>query len=328
MNSTCPVPSRTETRRSQPYAGEGIVSSVTTGRCGVAAPTPWRKVDAIAPGAADATSASGASSMFAQAAAGPFLALPSGATARSQRGHLERAYDDFISTGSVATVRPVVADSWRLSRASGVSPDGVLAIRRHARRRTRGLPVRPPARGGDAADPAAADRGGRGRRRHRGGRRCRRAAAVGGGRSDAPPTCRGDELGCRVPLGRTHHRHERTGGRHATGSCAAGVRPRALRQQRRRLVVHGRADPRPADRQGARRPGHHRPGRGGRTCRARAGPGRRRRRRDRAPDPGACFNRRHRPPVTEAHPGRATPITRRPSLSRNCCRCSAGTGRC
>ena len=58
--------------------------------------------------------------------AGPFLALPSGATARSQRGHLERAYDDFISTGSVATVRPMVADSWRLSRASGVSPDGVL----------------------------------------------------------------------------------------------------------------------------------------------------------------------------------------------------------
>jgi transcriptional regulator of acetoin/glycerol metabolism len=58
--------------------------------------------------------------------AGPFLALPSGSTPRSQRGQLERAYDDFISTGSVATLRPVVADSWRLSRASGVSPDGVL----------------------------------------------------------------------------------------------------------------------------------------------------------------------------------------------------------
>ncbi len=59
-------------------------------------------------------------------AAGPFLALPSGSTPRSHRGQLERAYDDFISTGSVATLRPVVADSWRLSRASGVSPDGVL----------------------------------------------------------------------------------------------------------------------------------------------------------------------------------------------------------
>ncbi|MEP6563034.1 MAG: transcriptional regulator [Nakamurella sp.] len=52
--------------------------------------------------------------------------MPSGANARSQRGLLDRAYDDFISTGSVATLRPVVADSWRLSRASGVSPDGVL----------------------------------------------------------------------------------------------------------------------------------------------------------------------------------------------------------
>ncbi len=31
-----------------------------------------------------------------------------------------------MSTGSVATLRPVVADSWRLSKASGVSPDAVL----------------------------------------------------------------------------------------------------------------------------------------------------------------------------------------------------------
>ena len=60
--------------------------------------------------------------------AGPYLALPSGANARSQRGLLDRAYDDFISTGSVASLRPVVADSWRLSRASGVSPDGVLPV--------------------------------------------------------------------------------------------------------------------------------------------------------------------------------------------------------
>ncbi len=59
-------------------------------------------------------------------AAGPFRALPSGSTPRSQRGQLERAYDDFITTGSVANLRPVVADSWRLSRASGVSPDQVL----------------------------------------------------------------------------------------------------------------------------------------------------------------------------------------------------------
>ena len=53
---------------------------------------------------------------------------PNGSTPRSHRGQLERAYDDFISTGSVATLRPVVADSWRLSRASGVSPDGVLPV--------------------------------------------------------------------------------------------------------------------------------------------------------------------------------------------------------
>ncbi|MGS0685135.1 hypothetical protein ACVBEQ_08300 [Nakamurella sp. GG22] len=59
-------------------------------------------------------------------AIGPYSALPSGANARRHRGALERAYNAFISTGSVATLRPVVADSWRLSRASGVSPDGVL----------------------------------------------------------------------------------------------------------------------------------------------------------------------------------------------------------
>ena len=60
------------------------------------------------------------------AASGPYLALPSGSSARTHRGALERAYDAFISTGSVATLRPVVANSWRLSAASGVSPDGVL----------------------------------------------------------------------------------------------------------------------------------------------------------------------------------------------------------
>ncbi len=59
-------------------------------------------------------------------ALGPYSALPSGSNARRHRGALERAYNAFISTGSVATLRPVVADSWRLSRASGVSPDGVL----------------------------------------------------------------------------------------------------------------------------------------------------------------------------------------------------------
>jgi hypothetical protein len=64
--------------------------------------------------------------IVSRATAGPYLALPSGANVLSQRGLLDRAYDEFISTGSVATLRPVVADSWRLSRASGVSPDGVL----------------------------------------------------------------------------------------------------------------------------------------------------------------------------------------------------------
>lgn len=59
-------------------------------------------------------------------ASGPFLALPTGSNAVSERTKLERAYDAFLTTGDVASVRPVVADSWRLSRASGVSPDGVL----------------------------------------------------------------------------------------------------------------------------------------------------------------------------------------------------------
>jgi hypothetical protein len=82
-------------------------------------------VAVIAPEVA-ARPTSGPSAAAPATTIGPFLALPSGSTPRSQRGQLERAYDDFISTGSVATLRPVVADSWRLSRASGVSPDGVL----------------------------------------------------------------------------------------------------------------------------------------------------------------------------------------------------------
>ncbi len=71
---------------------------------------------------------SGAQPRAARLAPGPFLALPSGASPTSQRTRLERAYDAFLSTGDVASVRPVVADSWRLSRASGVSPDGVLPV--------------------------------------------------------------------------------------------------------------------------------------------------------------------------------------------------------
>ncbi|WP_420120786.1 GAF domain-containing protein [Nakamurella sp.] len=59
-------------------------------------------------------------------ASGPFLALPTGSDALRERGKLERAYDTFLTTGDVGLVRPVVADSWRLSRESGVSPDGVL----------------------------------------------------------------------------------------------------------------------------------------------------------------------------------------------------------
>jgi hypothetical protein len=85
-----------------------------------------RKVAVIAP-EVSARPDSGASVIVPRVTVGPFGALPSGASARSQRGVLERAYDAFISTGSVASLRPVVADSWRLSRASGVSPDGVLA---------------------------------------------------------------------------------------------------------------------------------------------------------------------------------------------------------
>ena len=58
---------------------------------------------------------------------GPFLALPQGSSPRRRRGYLERVYEAFISTGSMdPRLRPMVAESWRLSLASGVSPDGVL----------------------------------------------------------------------------------------------------------------------------------------------------------------------------------------------------------
>ena len=55
---------------------------------------------------------------------GPFLALPQGSSPRRRRGYLEKVFDAFISTGSMdPTLRPMVAESWRLSLASGVSPD-------------------------------------------------------------------------------------------------------------------------------------------------------------------------------------------------------------
>jgi len=59
--------------------------------------------------------------------ASPYLALPRGANPGLRRGHLARAHEDFLSTGSLNTsLRKIVADSWRLSRDSGVNPDEVL----------------------------------------------------------------------------------------------------------------------------------------------------------------------------------------------------------
>ena len=58
---------------------------------------------------------------------GPGYGLPPIGNLRRFRGTLERSYATFLSTGEFdAAVRPVVADSWRLSRDSGVSPDRVL----------------------------------------------------------------------------------------------------------------------------------------------------------------------------------------------------------
>lgn len=59
--------------------------------------------------------------------ASPYLALPLGANAGLRRGNLARAHEDFLTTGSLNTsLRKIVADSWRLSRDSGVNPDQVL----------------------------------------------------------------------------------------------------------------------------------------------------------------------------------------------------------
>jgi diadenosine tetraphosphatase ApaH/serine/threonine PP2A family protein phosphatase len=105
-----------------------MVRTITAGAASLLRPAPGRKVAAIA--STPSVQPSGrerATAAPSLPTAGPFQALSGGASPRSQRGHLERAYDAFISTGSVASLRPVVADSWRLSWASGVSPDGVLA---------------------------------------------------------------------------------------------------------------------------------------------------------------------------------------------------------
>lgn len=59
--------------------------------------------------------------------ASPYLALPRGANPGIRRGSLARAHEDFLSTGSLNTsLRKIVADSWKLSRDSGVNPDQVL----------------------------------------------------------------------------------------------------------------------------------------------------------------------------------------------------------
>src|SRR6478609_6290179 len=103
---------------------EGKVRTVTAGAATSLLPAPGEEGAVIAPHTA--AQPAGRERRLVTPAAGPFLALPSGSSPRSLRGHLERAYDAFISTGSVATLRPMVADSWRLSRESGVSPDGVV----------------------------------------------------------------------------------------------------------------------------------------------------------------------------------------------------------
>src|SRR5689334_10479617 len=87
--------------------GEGKVRTVTAGAATSLPPAPRpRKVAVIAPHTA--AQPAGRERRFVTPATGPFLALPSGSSPRSQRGHLERAYDAFISTGSVATLRPMV----------------------------------------------------------------------------------------------------------------------------------------------------------------------------------------------------------------------------
>ena len=246
--------------------------------------------------------------MAPKRAAGPFLALPSGSPrARSQRGHLERAYDDFISTGSVATLRPMVADSWRLSRASGVSPDGVLpsvdmldaeleayrsghplaAVMPLIRR----LLIEEAEDAGAIVVVADADA---------------RLLWVEG-----DPTLRRLAEGMNWVAGSRWD--ERTTG---TNAPAAAMRlDHALQVFAREHYASNVAawsctaapDPRPDDRPGARCPGHHRPGRRRRTGRARAGPGRGRRRRDPSCGCGRCTSRSPRPARRRKRTPVATP---------------------
>jgi len=91
------------------------------------APIPAAQNPARSPASDAARRRSAVATVGVGTTAGPFLALPGGASPRLRRGSLERAYDDFVSTGAMdPSLRPVVADSWRLSRASGVSPHSVL----------------------------------------------------------------------------------------------------------------------------------------------------------------------------------------------------------
>lgn len=91
------------------------------------APIPAAQNPARSPSSDAARRRSAVATVGVGTTAGPFLALPGGASPRLRRGSLERAYDDFVSTGAMdPSLRPVVADSWRLSRASGVSPHSVL----------------------------------------------------------------------------------------------------------------------------------------------------------------------------------------------------------
>ena len=53
---------------------------------------------------------------------GPGFGMPKGTDLREYRGTVQRSYERFLTTRQIdEAVRPVVADSWRLSRDSGVN---------------------------------------------------------------------------------------------------------------------------------------------------------------------------------------------------------------
>ena len=263
------------------------------------------------------------------------LAVPPGSDAVTLSRALAGLHDEFLETGRIAaTVRPVVAESWRRSLVGGLDPEtggmpdplGTAALEEQRRRsplaRTmpliRRLLVEAATDAGlvvavsDAAGQLLWVEGNRGLRTQ--------AEAM--------------QLRGRRRLERGERRHERSRHGAAHRTRCPDPRTRAPDAARHAVELHRRPDPGPGHPRGARRARRHRRTRRGRAADARPGAGHRRRGRGRGADRPAARPGPAGLDPTSVHavPARgAGPVAPRCSnvaVARRCCPCGTARSCC